>query len=114
LKQGQNEFKFFNEQICFIGHSHIPFVIERDEKKNEFRIINEPKFKVNEKCRYICNVGSIGQPRDQNPKVCLVVYDTSTGNIEFNRIEYNIKLAQRKIIEAGLPTILADRLAEGI
>jgi putative phosphoesterase len=113
LKQGQNEFKFFREQICIIGHSHIPFVIEKDEVKNEYRTINEPKFKIKEKSRYIINVGSVGQPRDGNVNACIMILDTLTNYIEYNRIEYNIILAQKKILRAGLPGILAERLAEG-
>jgi diadenosine tetraphosphatase ApaH/serine/threonine PP2A family protein phosphatase len=113
LKQGQNEFKFFKEQICFIGHSHCPFIIEKDQQKNEYKIINEQKFKIKEKSRYIINVGSVGQPRDGDARACLTLFDTLTKHIEFKRVEYDIKSAQHKIIQAGLPTILAKRLAEG-
>lgn len=113
LKQGQSEFYFFKEQICFIGHSHSPFVVEKNQLKNEYKVINEQKFKIKEKSRYIINVGSVGQPRDGDARACLVLFDRLTKYIEFKRIEYDVKSAQHKIVQAGLPTILAKRLAEG-
>lgn len=113
LKQAENEFKYFKEQICIIGHSHCPFVVEKDETKNEFRIINDQRFKIKGKFRYLINVGSVGQPRDGDPRACLSIFNSKTNYFEFHRLEYNIRLAQKKIINAGLPTFLAYRLAEG-
>ncbi len=59
------------------------------------------------------NVGSIGQSRDGVAKATYVVYDMNEGTIELRRLDYDIPTTQRKIIEAGLPARLAERLALG-
>jgi diadenosine tetraphosphatase ApaH/serine/threonine PP2A family protein phosphatase len=71
------------------------------------------KFKVEAGRKYFVNVGSIGQPRDGNPKAAYVVYDMDEGYIELRRLDYDIPAAQKKIIDAGLPARLAERLAVG-
>ena len=63
--------------------------------------------------KYFVNVGAVGQPRDGNPKAGYVVYDLNEGTIELRRLDYDIPKAQKKIMEAGLPQRLADRLALG-
>ncbi len=108
----QNEFKFFPEQLLFIGHSHIPSAIYQDDN-GYTDFITDSHFPVISRRRYIVNVGSVGQPRDLDPRACYVIYDGNKNSIEFIRIEYNIPLAQQKIIDAGLPEILADRLMVG-
>jgi putative phosphoesterase len=114
LKQAENQFKYFQEQICFIGHSHCPIIIEKNLSKNETKIINDKKFKIKERgFRYLINAGSVGQPRDGNPHSCVMIYNTITKQMEIKRLEYDIKTAQAKIIAAGLPSILAYRLSKG-
>jgi len=71
------------------------------------------KFKVEPGRKYFVNVGSVGQPRDGNPKAAYVIYDLDEGSIELRRLDYDIPKAQKKILEAGLPSRLADRLAVG-
>jgi diadenosine tetraphosphatase ApaH/serine/threonine PP2A family protein phosphatase len=71
------------------------------------------KFKVEPGTKYFVNVGAIGQPRDNNPKAAYVVYDADEGTIELRRLEYDIATAQKKILAAGLPPRLAERLAFG-
>jgi diadenosine tetraphosphatase ApaH/serine/threonine PP2A family protein phosphatase len=61
--------------------------------------------------KYFVNVGAVGQPRDNNPKAAYVVYDMDEGSIELRRLDYDIPAAQKKIIDAGLPPRLAERLA---
>jgi diadenosine tetraphosphatase ApaH/serine/threonine PP2A family protein phosphatase len=71
------------------------------------------RFRVEPGKKYFVNVGSVGQPRDGNPKSAYVVYDLAQQTIELRRLEYPIAEAQRKIRAAGLPDRLADRLAIG-
>ena len=71
------------------------------------------KFKVDSSKKYFVNVGSVGQPRDNNPKAAYVVYDVNEGTIELRRLDYDIAAVQKKIIDAGLPPRLAERLAYG-
>jgi diadenosine tetraphosphatase ApaH/serine/threonine PP2A family protein phosphatase len=69
---------------------------------------------LKEGCRYLVNVGSVGQPRDRNPDACFAVYDRGTGKIEIHRVEYDLARAQDEIRLQGLPNELAERLAYGL
>ena len=71
------------------------------------------KFKVEPGKKYFVNVGSVGQPRDGNPKCAYVIYDMDEQTIELRRLDYDIATAQAKIRAAGLPERLAERLALG-
>ena len=62
---------------------------------------------------YLINVGSVGQPRDNDPRASYVIHDTNTGDIEYHRIPYDIKTAQEKMEQARLPELLIERLAVG-
>ena len=71
------------------------------------------KFKVDAGKKYFVNVGAVGQPRDNNPKAAYVIYDVDEGTIELRRLDYDIPAVQKKILAAGLPPRLAERLAYG-
>jgi diadenosine tetraphosphatase ApaH/serine/threonine PP2A family protein phosphatase len=71
------------------------------------------KFKIEAGKKYFVNVGAIGQPRDNNPKAAYVIFDMDEGTIELRRLDYDIPTAQKKILDAGLPPRLAERLAFG-
>lgn len=106
------QFNFFSYPVCLVGHTHIPFVVaKRNDGKIE--IIKEDKIMLNSDWQYIINVGSIGQPRDNNPKASFAIYDTKTNIFEIRRIDYDIEKAANKIIKANLPPILAERLFYG-
>jgi len=104
----QHEFKYFDERICFIGHSHFPIIFN-----NRAGFTRAPKVKLESEDKFIVNVGSVGQPRDGNPKACFCVYDENENSIEFVRLDYEIDKTREKIIKAGLPVFLADRLKKG-
>ena len=106
-----NEFSFFTHKICFIGHSHYPVIIEYKDTKSTF--LKAEILQLEDDKRYIVNVGSVGQPRDGNPKSCYLVFDADNQQVTFQRIDYDIEAAQNRIILAGLPKILSDRLAIG-
>jgi predicted phosphodiesterase len=103
-------FTYQNTSVCFFGHTHVPVAFVRD---NLVRGGTYSKFKTEPGKKYFINVGSVGQPRDGNPKASYVVYDLDEGSIEIRRLDYDIGTTQRKILEAGLPPRLAHRLAEG-
>ena len=71
------------------------------------------KFRVEPGRKYFINVGAVGQPRDNNPKSAYVIYDMDAGTIELRRLDYDIATTQKKIIAAGLPERLAERLEFG-
>jgi predicted phosphodiesterase len=103
-------FTYQNTAVCFFGHTHVPVAFIRDTvvKGGTYS-----KFKVEPGRKYFINVGSVGQPRDNNPKAAYVTYDVDEGTIELRRLDYDIPAAQKKILDAGLPPRLAERLAFG-
>jgi predicted phosphodiesterase len=103
-------FTYQNTSVCFFGHTHVPVAFIRDSM---VRGGTYSKFKVEPGRKYFVNVGSVGQPRDLNPKAAYVVYDLDEQTIELRRLDYDIPKAQKKILDAGLPPRLADRLAHG-
>ena len=104
-------FTYQNTSVCFFGHTHVPVAFVRDSM---VRGGTYSKFKVEPGRKYFVNVGSVGQPRDRNPKAAYVIYDLNEGSIELRRLDYDIPKAQQKILDAGLPPRLAERLAHGI
>ena len=103
-------FPYQNTQMCFFGHTHVPVAFMRD---TVVRGGTYSKFKVDPSKKYFINVGAVGQPRDNNPKSAYVIYDTDAQTIELRRLDYDIASAQKKILDAGLPERLAERLAFG-
>lgn len=103
-------FTYQNTAVCFFGHTHMPVAFIRDSvvKGGTYS-----KFKVEPGRKYFVNVGSVGQPRDGNPRAAYVIYDLNEPSIELRRLDYNVPKAQKKILDAGLPPRLAERLAVG-
>jgi putative phosphoesterase len=107
--------KFMQTSIGFFGHTHFPIIyLLRNEKIDVVPLNNNTKIKLDPNTRYLINPGSIGQPRDKNPNPSFVIFDSTKREIQFIRFTYNIKKAQKKIRDAGLPEILASRLESGI
>ncbi len=111
LNDAKQGFSTFEEKICFLGHTHQPITFT--ERAGRYGIIEGPSFKIEDDCRYIVNVGSVGQPRDSDPRACYAIYDSDEQVVEIKRLAYEIEIAQEKIKEAGLPEFLAQRLALG-
>ncbi|WP_456424059.1 metallophosphoesterase family protein [Thermococcus sp.] len=97
LPEGEfrNVLSYVRQDDLLLGHTHVPML------------------KVVEG-RRIINPGSVGQPRDGDWRASYALIDTETGDVTFHRVEYNVEESARKIIEAGLPKFLADRLFEGL
>ncbi len=112
VKQAEEEFNHFNEQICFIGHSHQPVIIIKNPS-GEIEVEFNNDITIEEDKRYIINVGSVGQPRDGDPRASVVIYDEEKKIVKFYRLEYDIETARDKIIDAGLPEFLGLRLMVG-
>lgn len=96
--------------VCFYGHTHQPVVYAQG---NDLEILREERIVLKAGKKYFINVGSAGQPRDGDWRVSYSIYDDETGTIFNRRLEYDIKKAQKKIIDAGLPEMLASRLEVG-
>jgi predicted phosphodiesterase len=108
----QRQFEHFEKPVCFLGHTHIPLILELtpDGVTNEYSVT---EMTLKKDCRYMINPGSLGQPRDLNPNPSFVTYDAEKSLIKYHRFSYDIQSAQEKIRQQGLPTFLADRLATG-
>lgn len=99
-----------NTSVCFFGHTHVPVAFVRD---SVVRGGSYSKFKVEPGKKYFVNVGSVGQSRDGVPKATYVIYDLDSQTIELRRLDYDIAKAKAKILAAGLPKRLAERLDLG-
>ena len=104
-------FTYQNTSICFFGHTHVPLAFVRDA--GQVRGGTYSKFKIEAGKKYFINVGSVGQSRDGVPKATYVVYDMQEHSIELRRLDYDMATTQKKILDAGLPARLAERLALG-
>lgn len=105
-----SNFSYQFTQVCFHGHTHVPRVYVKTDKVREApaeSVAIEPGSK------YFINVGSVGQPRDGDWRASYAIYDIAHQVVVFRRLEYDIETTQKKIIDAGLPEMLAERLVDG-
>ena len=110
-----NVFRQTDYQVCFFGHSHFPviFALSPDAITTILTVAPAFRFKLKRGVRYLINPGSIGQPRDGNPLASFAIYDSEAQSVTIHRIAYPVAKTQGKILGAGLPRPLADRLAIG-
>ena len=103
------------EKVCFVGHTHVPVTILRmsDNPERSFYTMDS-KIDFSGADKALINVGSVGQPRDEDPRAALGIYDSAKQVYELIRVEYDIKLESKRILSAGLPKMLADRLFLGV
>ena len=101
-------FPAFTESICFVGHSHVAGIYCDDGGEPKDRVALQPGR------RYLVNVGSVGQPRDGDPRLACAIFDREERTVVIMRVEYDIEAAAGKIRAAGLPRLLADRLYHGV
>jgi len=112
MGDARQSFKHYGQRVCFIGHSHTPFIVENEG--GNLSCPEKPEIAMREGCRYLVNVGSVGQPRDRNPDACFCLYDREARRLEIRRTKYDMTRAQDNIREQGLPIELAERLAYGL
>jgi diadenosine tetraphosphatase ApaH/serine/threonine PP2A family protein phosphatase len=116
--EAENAFEYLEQPLAFFGHTHVQGgyirkgarleTIPRIPPRADTHLIDiDPAF------AYLLNPGSVGQPRDGDPRAAFAIYDSDAGIVAFRRVAYDVAAAQRRIREAGLPPILADRLSAG-
>ena len=112
IVDAQRSFGALKTQLCFVGHTHVPEIFIREE---DGRISNynagELEFEVSKK--YIINVGSVGQPRDGDPRASYGILDTDERRFRLNRVSYPIDTVQEKMVKVNLPEYLIERLSYG-
>ena len=103
-------------EVCFFGHSHIPsvFTFEPHGIRVEAIRRSRQRLVLERGRRYLVNPGSVGQPRDRNPRASYALYDSVERVVTFDRVPYDAGAARRKILKAGLPAMLGDRLLAGL
>lgn len=112
LSDAELNFKAFEQQVCFVGHSHQPVILEQDAHSKIY-INREGSTVIQDDGKYIINAGSVGQPRDLDPKLCYCIYNHETGEITLKRLDYPVEKAQGHMREAGLHPFLIERLSLG-
>ncbi len=107
-------FEHFNTPWCFVGHSHIQCMFALDEENDRVTLEQvKPDITIPLRSKLILNPGSVGQPRDRDPRAAFAIYDTEARTWTPRRAEYNIAEVQERIRSAGLPEKHAARIAEG-
>ncbi len=107
-------FRGLSLDLCFFGHSHIPSVFELEPDGIRVDVVRgNQRWNLEPGHRYLVNPGSVGQPRDRNVAAAFAIYDAAKGVVEFERIPYDVVGAREKILRAGLPGALGDRLLVG-
>ncbi len=132
-----DNFSYQFTQLCFCGHSHVPVAFHKkpiasmnehsvdeipewvynfkNEIPNEnFNYADELTVRIRAGYKYLFNIGSIGQPRNRDPRASFAILDTNECTVTRYRIPYNIEAQRHKILEAGLPRRLADRIVLGV
>jgi len=117
--QGKRLLNFLKERrdlkVCFFGHTHVRALWYRDVRgKVALLPISRHKIRLDRSCLYLINPGSVGQPRDGNPEAAYAIFDAQEFSVHFKSVPYDIAAAQRRILAAGLPELLAERLSQGI
>jgi predicted phosphodiesterase len=105
----------FDTPVILYGHTHLPVIFAMDNQRRVWgaSIHDDAKFHLEPGLRYLINPGSVGQPRDRNPRASFVLFDDEKKTVQFFRVYYDVRKTQRAILKAGLPPILAHRLAVG-
>jgi diadenosine tetraphosphatase ApaH/serine/threonine PP2A family protein phosphatase len=100
------------QRVCCIAHTHRPAIFVKFENK---MVVSElpAGVSLHSSCRYIINCGSVGQPRDGDPRACYGIYDTSSNRYDLVRVQYDVAAAQKKIRSAGLPDFFSHRIFIG-
>ncbi len=112
VEDAEENFKYFEQQVCVIGHSHRPLIVKK-YKGNRCEAVAHDFVHIDDDYRYIINIGSVGQPRDGDPRASYMIYDTETNIMSIRRVEYDCEKTQQKMINANLPRFLVDRIAVG-
>lgn len=103
-------FEALDKSILFYGHTHIPLTFFNTKPMT---YTMDAEIPVGDGTHTLVNIGSVGQPRDEDPRACFAIYDDAVGVVRIMRVEYDVEKAAQKIVDAGLPEALAVRLQMG-
>ena len=108
-------FDYFETPFCFVGHTHLPVIYTLMENDDHLArlAIPEPNQTLTLPVRAIVNPGSVGQPRDRDPRAAFAIYDTESQAWDYRRVAYDIDAVQQRMMQARLPERHIHRLAAG-
>ncbi len=111
----EESFPALSTSLCFVGHSHVPCLFAQAPGERTIGSYMEPDrtYTITETEICIANPGSVGQPRDRDPRAAFLLYDTDARRLAWQRVAYDIPRVQARMREVGLPLPLADRLDRG-
>jgi diadenosine tetraphosphatase ApaH/serine/threonine PP2A family protein phosphatase len=112
MDDARESFDFFTQSICLVGHTHRPYIVYKDNS-DEVSLSKQAEEALAGDRRYLVNIGSVGQPRDGDPRSCYLIYDTQQKTIRHKRVNYNVKATQKDMAKIGMPDYLIERLAVG-
>ena len=104
-------FTYQHTPLCFFGHTHVPVAYVRDD--DGVKRLKVEQLPIEPGKKYFINVGSVGQPRDGDWRAAYCIYDSEKNIVEQRRVKYDLEAAKKKIINADLPRLLAERLGIG-
>ncbi len=113
-------FEWFHTPYCFVGHTHVPVIFEERASTRREIYMRAPFYMeagepfVLGQSRLIINPGSVGQPRDSDPRAAYALLDTEALLCEFRRVAYPVQVTQRRMEKFGMPRRLVERLAHGV
>ena len=113
-KVAERNFSAFETQVCLIGHSHIPVIFVENGRKSPTILMPSSGDMWRSKQRFLLNPGSVGQPRDRDPRAAYVLWDSEEDIWTYHRVNYDVAPVQEKILALGIPSIHAMRLAYGM
>jgi predicted phosphodiesterase len=118
VSEAEQAFGYLESRLAFFGHTHMQGGFIWNHSRVETILATSARsrrqeMEVDAECGYLVNPGSVGQPRDSDPRAAYVIYDSGTRTVAYCRVLYDVAAAQEKIRQAGLPPILADRLSLG-
>jgi predicted phosphodiesterase len=107
--------KVSTRQLCLFGHTHYPVAFELSGEGFDSLSPSaaETRIPLRDGSKYLVNPGSVGQPRDGDPRAAYAIVDGDLKQVELFRLSYAVQVAQAKVVKAGLPDVLAQRLAVG-
>lgn len=115
IREAAASIEALSSPVCFVGHSHIPIsVLRHRDAPHRLAYSPDSTLDLSEIDRAIVNVGSVGQPRDEDPRLAVAVYDSNARKIWLHRRAYDVEREALRIRAAGLPGMLADRLWLGV
>lgn len=113
-RTARQSFDYFQTDYCLVGHTHLPVIYTLEDKNYPARLmVPEPNTNLNLNPRAIINPGSVGQPRDRDPRASFAIYDTQNATWDYRRVPYDVNDVQQRMAAAGLPDRHIARLVAG-